>query len=137
MATRGNLTGLLAEMAAIPGVGEDAALAVARARGGTLASIPAVQNLTDSHWLSAAVGIDRARLISDALVSSALGDRFSIPLGPEGGMRAFQQARRKAVDEALESGATIDEAARIAGVDRSTVIRAKARIRDDRQGRLL
>lgn len=135
MSGHAELTGLLADIAAV--AGNDAALAVARARGGTLAFIPAAQNLTDAHWLAVAVGIDKARLIADALVSAALGDRFLVPLGPEGGLRAYLRARARAVTEALESGATIDEAARIAGVDRSTVIRAKRRVRDDRQGQLL
>lgn len=139
MAERDDLTGLLAEIADIPGVGVDAALAVARARGGTLAGIPSVNHLTASHWLVTAVGMEKARLISEGLVSAAKGDRFKIPVGPEAGVNAFIRAQRAAIEEALESGATIGEAARIAGASRSSVMRAKERLRqtrDDRQGRL-
>lgn len=131
----GRLTGWLAEVAEI--VGEDAALAIARARGGTLAVIPAAANLTDRSWLVRTIGTEKARALAEALVSAKNGDRFLIPLGPDHGLAAYHRARRRAVTEALDSGATIDEAARAAGVDRSTVIRTKKKARDDRQERLL
>lgn len=128
------LPDLLARIADI--AGEEAALAIARARGGTLAYIPAADNMTEDHWLAVAVGIERARLIAKALVSGILGDRFAIPLGPEGGLKTYIRARRSAASEALASGASIDEAARLAGIDRSTVLRIKRQMRDERQGNL-
>lgn len=130
------LTGLLAEIAEV--AGEDAALAIARARGGTIAGIPAARNLRESDWIVQTVGMDKARRIAERLVSAEKGDRFKIPLGPEAGANAFFRAQRAAITEALESGASIGEAAQMAGASRNAVLKIKARLRrgDDSQGTL-
>ena len=121
------LTGLLAEIAEV--IGDEGALAIAAAKGGARASFPTPERLHDGHWLVAAVGIDRARALCQHFKVRATGQQFSVPVGPQGGYRAQQRARARALRKALEAKASIDEAARMVGVDRSTVIRAKQRLK--------
>lgn len=124
------LPALLAEIAEIAGV--EAALAIARVKGGTRAYFPARPGA--DHWLVAAVGADTASLVCRELVANQTGVHLDVPLGPTGTLAA---ARRLAaeLDAAGASAATI---ARSAGLTDRTVRRMRARRREDpRQGRLL
>lgn len=121
--------GVLREIALVAGV--DAARSVARAKGGTLASIPQAKNLTAEHWLSQTVGIDAARKIAKHLLSARSVGCLEIPRGPD---TPYQRERRRIENVLLRaffSTATIDEAARAAGVDRSSVKRHWRRLRKD------
>lgn len=74
------LPGVLAEIAAL--AGDEAALAVADARGGTEVYIPPVP--ADDHWLCALIGREAARAVADHLTEGVGGRRIELPLGPAG-----------------------------------------------------
>ena len=78
MSTR--LPGALAEIAAV--AGEDAALAIAAARGGTQVYIP--PDPGRDHWLARLVGHKAATAIADRLTCGVGGIRVELPLGPKG-----------------------------------------------------
>lgn len=75
-----SLPGVLAEIAEV--AGEDAALAIADARGGTEVYIPPLP--ADDHWLSALIGADSARAVAERLTQGVGGRRLELPLGPSG-----------------------------------------------------
>jgi len=118
---------VLEEIAQIAGI--DAAREVARAKGGTRAWIPLAQNLSDDHWLIRAVGPEAAVKICRHFQTNK-GAELDIPLGPFGGYLEQQRARARAMRQALDAGATIDDAARIVGLDRSSVKRFRRRMRN-------
>lgn len=111
--TAASLPGVLAEIAEI--AGEAAALAVAGAKGGRRAYIPAAGNLTRDHWLVEAVGLDAARKIAMRLG----GGEVPIPLGPAGSRARIWHIIR----EGIEAGLTAPEIAARVGVDEKTVRR--------------
>lgn len=77
----GSLPGTLAEIAAV--AGEDAALAIAAARGGTQVYIPPHPDA--DHWLSVLVGLKAAQAIADRLTCGVgSGIRVELPMGPKG-----------------------------------------------------
>lgn len=90
------LPGILAEIA--EAAGEDAALAIARVRGGTEIYVP--PNPGADHWISRLVGLERAQAIADKLTCSLIGRRVELPLGPHG--HAEQQ--RAKVDALIREG---------------------------------
>lgn len=110
------LPGVLAEIAEL--AGESAAMAVARARGGTRAYIPSVDGLKDGHWLPQAVGMEAARRIAERIG----GGEVDIPLGPYAGNRA---AVRQAIRDGVQAGHSEAAIARLAGVADRTVRRHK------------
>jgi len=96
MGSASNLPGVLAEIAAA--ADEEAALAVASARGGTEVYIPPEPK--PDHWLSRLVGYEAARAIADRLTCGVGGARVVLPLGPQG-----HQARARAmVDRLIREG---------------------------------
>jgi hypothetical protein len=104
------LPGILAEIADI--AGEDAALAVAAARGGTQVYIPPSPDR--DHWLSRLVGQQAARAIADRLTCGVGGMRVDLPLGPKGARgaaagqgRPDDRDNRSERDIALATGYTI------------------------------
>jgi DNA-binding NarL/FixJ family response regulator len=116
---------ILAEVAEIAGL--DAALRLARARGGRRLYVP--QRPTPDYI--AEIGEAAAAALSTLYPNETI----SVPLGPTG---ALKQAKR-AVDEALSRGLSAGEAAQVAGVTERTVYNHRARRRaelDSRQGRL-
>lgn len=117
---------VLEEIAQIAGI--DAAREVARAKGGTRAWIPLAQNLADDHWLTRAVGREVAVKICRHFQTNK-GAEIDIPLGPFGGYLEQQRVRARTMRRALDDGATVDDAARMAGVDRSSVKRFRRRLR--------
>lgn len=116
--------------------GEAAALQVATAKGGTRAYFPAKPSA--NSWLVQAVGQEKAELICKTLVAGSKGDTIPVPLGPMGSRAKQWHAMRRAFAE----GASVPEAARLAGVDERTARRHRnghsgAGISiDDRQGLL-
>lgn len=128
-----DLPALLAEIAAIAGL--DAALAIARAKGGTEVYLP--RQPAADHWLVAAVGAETAAKICRELCANQTGTKVLIPLGPTG---TLAQARRLAA-QLDAAGATAATAALAAGLTERTVRRMRkarrdARREDQRQGRL-
>lgn len=122
------LPGILAEIADI--AGEDAALAVAAARGGTQVYIPPVPNR--DHWLSRLVGHQAAKEIADRLTCGVGGRRLDLPLGPKG---LIARGRAK-VDRLIGDGRSERDIALATGYTSRAVRMRKARHkgkRDDRQ----
>jgi hypothetical protein len=74
------LPGVLAQIANV--AGDDAALAIAQARGGTQIYVPPLPG--PDHWLSKLVGLEAARAIADELTGGFAGARIDLPLGPAG-----------------------------------------------------
>src|SRR5690606_37782768 len=72
------LPGVLGEIAAV--AGEDAALSIAAARGGTQVYIP--HEPGPHHWLTHLVCREAAQRIADRLTCGVGGLRLDLPLGP-------------------------------------------------------
>jgi hypothetical protein len=125
---------VLAEIAEV--AGEDAALAIAAARGGTTVYIPPAP--ASDHWLSRAVGQAKAKAIAERLTCGVGGMRIDLPLGPQTGHLA--QARAKVDRMIAEGEASERDIARAAGYTirgvRKRTARAATR-RDDPQLKLL
>lgn len=117
---------LLAEIAEVAGL--DAALAVAAARGGSRATIPARPR--PDHWLTQAVGAEAAQQICDHFRVGNSGAVLEIPVGT-------QAQKQRRIDEMLREGVSADKIARQLQVHRTTVFRRKASGgHDPRQGSL-
>lgn len=108
---------LLNEIADVAGM--DAALAMARARGGSRISIPA--KCPPDHWIVQACGPDAAQKICDHFRVGNKGAVVDLPLGPNGSA----EATRRRVDQMIRDGVPADQIARDAGVHRTTVFRRK------------
>lgn len=74
------LPAVLAQIANV--AGEDAALAIAEARGGTQIYIPPAPG--PDHWLSKLVGREAATAIAKELTDEIGSIRIDLPLGPAG-----------------------------------------------------
>jgi hypothetical protein len=126
-------SGILSDIADI--VGSDAAYKVASSVGGTRVSIP--PRAIEGHWLTDLLGFEQADAICRGLATLDPDGKLRgvrdeiIPKGPAAIMRA---ARRRA-KEALESGSSARDAARISGLHERTIWRMKAK-EDDGQGEL-
>jgi hypothetical protein len=125
------LPGILADIADI--AGEDAALAVAAARGGTQIYIPPSPDR--DHWLSRLVGQQAAREIADRLTCGVGGMRVDLPMGPKG---AAARLRSK-VDRMIRENRSERDIALATGYSSRSVRRRRrqllrsGRLRDDRQ----
>lgn len=130
------LPGILQEISDV--AGEDAAVAIARAVGGTRQYIPS--RAGPNHWLVRTVGREKADKICrhfalETDTGRGLGNNFLIPLGPAGTTRGV----RRQLAQALDKGVSTREAARVAGVHERTAWRMKAKLRnaaDSDQGEL-
>jgi len=126
------LPGVLGEIA--DAAGEEAALAVANARGGTQVYFPSVPG--HGHWLSRLIGEDAARRVCARLTCGVGGIRVDLPLGPTG-----HAARARArVDALIGEGLSERDIALATGYSIRGVRRRRARLtarEDDRQLPLL
>lgn len=121
------LPGILAEIAEI--AGEDAALAVAAARGGTRVYIPPAPDR--DHWLTRLVGLQVAGKIADRLTCGVGGRRVDLPLGPKGhAARVRARVDRMIDDNRSERDIALATGYSIRGVRRR---KASRKIRDERQ----
>ncbi len=116
-----NLPGILAEIAAI--AGEDAALQIARAKGGMIAYVPLPTNLRAGHWLAEAVGLHKGRLIAERFGGGAC----EIPIAGAGNRAQTHAAIRRAIDDGLST----QKIAHLVGVSLNTVKRHRAAIKRD------
>ena len=112
-APRYRLPGILQEIAEAAGL--EAALEIARAKGGTIAYFPARPG--PRHWLSAAVGHDKARAIGRALAPGQSGIELLVPMGPS----ASQAARWRRMRELIDAGGSAAQIARAVGCHSRTV----------------
>ncbi|GAM04828.1 hypothetical protein [Novosphingobium sp. MBES04] len=122
------LPGVLAQIADV--AGEDAALAIAEARGGTQVYIPPVPGA--DHWLTKLIGREAARAVADELTCGVGGLRVDLPLGPTG--HAAQMRAR--IDAMIQEGRSERDIALCTGYSTRTIRRRRARLGkdgDDRQ----
>ncbi len=117
------LPGVLQEIAEAAGI--EAALAVAREKGGGRASFS--PDPREDHWLSRLLGMAAARQICAALTAGHIRVELDIPLGPHGTYRQQRRARAVALKAAADGGLSLNAGARAAGVDRSSFRRFRAR----------
>jgi hypothetical protein len=76
-----DLPGVLGEIAAV--AGEEAAIAIASARGGTQVYIPPMPDA--DHWLCRLIGVAAARKVCEQLTAGVgVGRRVDLPLGLAG-----------------------------------------------------
>lgn len=115
----GVLPGVLGEIARV--AGEEAALAIAQARGGTEIYIPPAP--PKDHWLSKLVGHETALEIADHLTCGISGMRVELPTGPAG--HAAQM--RAKVDAMLREGRSERDIALATGYTIRGVRRRRAR----------
>ncbi|WP_160296751.1 helix-turn-helix domain-containing protein [Sphingomonas sp. ERG5] len=118
------LPAILADIADV--AGEDAALAIAAARGGTQVYFPPVPS--DDHWLSKLIGHEAALAVCDRLTCGVGPLRADVPLGPAG--RAAKA--REMVDTMLREGRSERDIALATGYTTRGVRMRRAGL-DDRQ----
>ncbi|MGD0564521.1 MAG: hypothetical protein ABSA66_15700 [Roseiarcus sp.] len=105
------------------GAGLDAALGLARARGGLRISVP--RNPRAAPWLAEAMGEKGAAILCDLYG----GELIDLPADPVSG--SGQNARVRRIRQAIREGAlSANEIARMAGVTRRAVFINKARMRE-------
>jgi hypothetical protein len=105
------------------GAGLEAALGLARARGGLRISVP--RNPRAAPWLTAAMGEKGAALICDLYG----GELIDLPADPVSGQGRNARARR--IREAIREGKlSANEIAAMAAVTRRAVFKAKAQLRE-------
>lgn len=109
---------VLAEIAQAAGI--EAALKLARERGGTRVYIPA--RVREGHWLSETVGLAAAEAICQHFCTDGIGIYLVVP------MARAAQARRVLV-QALEEGLPADKAARRAGMHVRSAFRMRRRLK--------
>lgn len=115
-----HLPGILAEIAELAGV--YAAAAVAQAKGGARAYIPAPESLKPEHWLAVALGLDKAL----EFAARYRGEIVEIPLGPWAGNKAAVDA---AIKRGIADGKSAPQIAREVGVTERTVTNHKRKTR--------
>ena len=100
----------------VEAVGLPAALKLVEARPGERVFVP--KTIGPDHWIAVAVGAEAAARIAARLG----GDHLTMPTSARRGARAA----RRACDDALASGATINEAVRASGLSHRAVQWRKA-----------
>jgi hypothetical protein len=101
------LPAILAEIADV--AGEEAALAIAAARGGTQVYFPPVPS--DDHWITLTIGREAALAVCERLTCGLAGRRVDLPLGPTGRVAKG----REHVDAMLRAGRSERDIARATG----------------------
>lgn len=114
--------------------GEDAALALAAARGGTQIYVPPAP--AKDHWLSRLVGHKSALAIADRLTCGVGSMRIDLPLGPKGAAARLRAKVDRLITEGELSERDIARAAgyTIRGVrKRAATLRTSGALKDSRQ----
>jgi hypothetical protein len=120
---------VLQEISDIAGL--NAALKVAEAKGGGRARFPV--KVKPDHWLSKLFDEETADRIAFHFTSGQDTVEIDIPLGPAGTLAKLRQN----MGRMLEAGVSSDTIARATGMSRRTVLRNKAKLKDDDdQGKL-
>lgn len=101
------LPGVLRQIAEV--AGEDAALAIAAARGGTQVYFPPRPNAR--HWLCKLIGRERAEVVCDQLTCGVGPLRLDLPLGPTG----HRMSGAAKVDALLAQNLSESQIARMTG----------------------
>jgi DNA-binding CsgD family transcriptional regulator len=107
--------------------GEEAAWTLAREKGGRQVYIPG--RVDAGHWLAKLVGLDAAQKICIFYRAGGSGTHILIPM-------ASAARSREELAKAIAEGGSSNELAGRFGKHERTIRRHKARLRDDRQGKL-
>lgn len=124
-----DLPGILADIADV--AGEEAAIAVAKALGGTRVYIPPVPR--PDHWLSQLIGHEAACILADRLTCGLAGVRVDLPAGPA----AWYVSARAQVDRMIEQGRSERDIALATRYTTRGIRKRRALKRDRDQYRLL
>lgn len=120
-------------------IGVDAALKLTEAHGGTRIFIPATCD--QDHWLAELLGHKTALQLCEAYCVAPegrkIGAYIALPLGHASALEQARATAYRAMHQALDAGASVDEAVRVSGLSRSTVIREKDRRRSNETPPLL
>lgn len=115
--------GILQEIADAAGI--DAALKIAKAKGGTNVYLPGADSADRENWLKELVGEEAAAKIGRSCAPK--GVRVDIPLGPfsRNALLSAEIRRR------LDASENVSEIARAVGCAARTVVRQKHRLREE------
>jgi hypothetical protein len=125
----GGLPALLNEVASVAGV--EAALTLARVKGGQRVYIPA--RLPPEHWLTEELGSEAAGKVARHFAQDGVGAYLDIPLGPGGSYASQRRQRAQLMKAAIDEGLSANAASRAVGITWRSVYRAKAKARHSRQ----
>ncbi len=118
------LPGILAEIAEV--AGEEAALAIARVRGGSQIYVPPVPPA--NHWLCQLIGADRARKVCDQLTAGVGPRRVDLPQGPTGKLNAIRASDQAEIDRLIRAQRSERDIALSTGYTERTVRRRRAKL---------
>ncbi len=126
------LPGILADIADV--AGEDAALAIARARGGTQIYIPPVP--ANDHWLCALIGQHEAAEVCKKLTDGVGPRRADVPMAHFSAYRAESRDRYTIMDEMIIAQKSEREISLATGYTSRAIRRRRAKLghpADERQ----
>lgn len=118
------LPGILAEIAEV--AGEDAALALARVRGGTPIYIP--PRPANDHWLCELWGADKAAAVCDRLTDGVGPRRAEVPLADFSTYRAESRDRYQLMDQMIRDQKSEREIALATGYTTRAIRRRRAKL---------
>lgn len=101
-------------------IGEDAAMALAAAKGGQRIYLPA--HIKSGHWLVELIGLEAATLLCEHWTGEAL----VVPMGPVGTLAQVQRLMRRRRAEALARGLSANQVAAASGYSIRQVYRTRA-----------
>ncbi|MEM1284932.1 MAG: hypothetical protein AAGH43_06060 [Pseudomonadota bacterium] len=120
-------------------IGVDATLSLIEAHGGARIFIPAT--CSADHWLATLLGHEKALKLCGAFSVAPegrnVGAYIVLPLGHASAIEQARAASYRTMHEALDAGASVDEAVRRSGLSRATVNREKRRRRSNETPPLL
>lgn len=126
------LPGILAEIADV--AGEEAALAVARVRGGTQIYIP--PKPANDHWLCKLIGQEEAAAVCDKLTAGVGSRRADVPMAQFSAYRAESRNRYAVMDQMIAAQKSEREITLATGYTSRAIRRRRAKLgnpADDRQ----
>jgi hypothetical protein len=118
------LPGILAEIAEV--AGDDAALAVARVRGGTQIYIP--PKPANDHWLCELIGLDQAYAVCEKLTAGVGSRRADVPLAIYSAYRAESKNRYRVMDQMIRDQKSEREITLETGYSSRAIRRRRAKL---------
>jgi hypothetical protein len=118
------LPGILAEIADV--AGEEAALAIARARGGVQIYVPPCP--AEDHWLSLLLGHAAAQKVCDQLTAGVGPRRVDVPQGPAGRLATIRASDQAVIDAMIRDQRSERDIALSTGYTERSVRRRRAKL---------
>jgi hypothetical protein len=118
------LPGILAEIADV--AGEEAALAFARAKGGTTIYLP--PKPSENHWSSRLIGSEAACKVCDRLTAGVGPRRLYLPHGPTGRIAGLRAADQAVIDQMIEDQSSERDIALATRYSERTIRRRRAKL---------